>query len=87
MPIYKYPLDITDEQTVALPKGSSTISVLSQNDDLVLYAIISDQEELEPHRIFIRGTGHPTDNLLRSKFLGSHIYRRNLVFHVFEELP
>lgn len=36
--IFKYSLEITDEQTLLLPRGSAILSVAEQNGRIVLYA-------------------------------------------------
>ena len=86
--IYKYTLDILDEQLLTLPAGSRILSVAEQYGKIVIYAIVDT--ELAGHdyfKFYIRGTGHPFGiNLVMARFLGTvKLYDGAIVFHVFYE--
>ena len=102
--IYKYPLDIYNEGTyvdgrikeVRIFGFVNVLSVIEQNGDIVLYAIIDDteaQEEIfegEPVviRVAIIGTGHDGRGILNSRdwyFLDTVKLNDNLIFHIFIE--
>lgn len=57
--IWKYELEITDEQTINIPEGSVILDVLDQNGTLVLYAMVNPQHPHAEHTVRIVGTGHP----------------------------
>jgi hypothetical protein len=58
--IYKYPLEITDVQTIRVPKKNAYVDVLVNGDKLAIYFIV-DKEELDDTKdatIRIVGTGN-----------------------------
>jgi len=84
--IYKYTLKPTDFQILELPKKSNIISVIEQNNQIVLYAIINDNmSETELYDIMIKGTGHDLpENFDLYTFLNSvNLIDGSLIFHVF----
>ena len=84
--VYKYPIDITDEQTLKIPLGSKILSVIEQHNKMVLYAIVSPGVEYT-REIIIRivGTGREIPFSLDDfKFMGGvKLHNGELVFHVF----
>jgi hypothetical protein len=85
--IYKYPLDVTDQQGLKLPWNSKILSVAEQNNQIVLYALVNTSEErIEQWLIFMRGTGHDAEDMENTRFLGTVKLRNgSLMFHVFCE--
>lgn len=84
--VYKYPVDVTDEQTLKIPLGSKILSVIEQNNKIVLYAIVHPGVEYTREVIIrIVGTGHEIPfSLDEFKFMDSiKLQNGNLVFHVF----
>jgi hypothetical protein len=83
--IYKYVLKATEEQVIEIP-SINILSVESQLDDIVVYALVDDNI-LIPNRYTFRvyGTGHDIKNDIDSfKFLGTvKMYNGSLMFHVF----
>lgn len=59
--VFKYPLKLTDSQVVKMPRPAQLLSVIEQDGDLVLYAVVDDAMNCvtETIHIFIRGTGNP----------------------------
>lgn len=88
--IFKYPLQITDEQTVVMPKESIILSAQYQEkeDTICLWAIVETPVLFRPQRnIVIIGTGNPIHkNLDTLALIGTAQMPNGLVFHVFEEL-
>lgn len=82
--IFKYILDIVTDQTLGLPVGSKILTVMEQNDDVVLYALVDDEEkDIAEHEIRIVGTGHPFPDC--HYFIGTvSTCAGSLVWHVFE---
>ena len=86
--IFKYTLDIVDEQTLNLPTGSKIVSVIEQNNDVVLYALVDDEEKhTNGHVIRIVGTGHPFPDCGEHFFVGTvSNHAGSRVWHVFEHV-
>lgn len=86
--IFKYALEITDEQILYLPTGSKILSAIEQWDEVVLYAIVDDEiKETTGHVIKIVGTGHPFPECREHFFLGTvSTHNGSLVWHIFEHV-
>ncbi len=85
MTIFKYPLELEDQQTVTMPMGSRVLCVQVQRGRPCLWAMVdSEVVETEQHHIRIYGTGHPIDRH-PSRYYGTFQLKDTLVFHVFEE--
>lgn len=85
--IYKFPLEVTDEQTVMLPDGSWVLSAQFQNGQLCLWARVSVGEPTSPWTVRIVGTGNAMPDTL-----GQHLDTVQqagglLVWHVFIQAP
>ena len=83
--IFKYPLEITDYQTIEIKSPAILLSVVEQNNKIVMYALVDDFEYDIPVDIMIIGTGNPIRNDIDSyKFLGTvSLMDGRLIFHVF----
>ena len=83
--IYKYPLEIQDEQNVLLPTGAKILTVQSILDKPYLYALVNPTA---PNNMAVTirtfGTGHPISDSDYLEYIGTfQIYNGTLVFHVF----
>ena len=86
--IWKYTLEIVDSQTIEVPGGSELLSVIEQNNELVLYALVNPSIPTQSFNVQIKGTGHPVDStlLLNYYFFGTVSTRNgSLVWHIFIE--
>jgi hypothetical protein len=87
--IFKYPIEVTDEQILRLPAGSQILSVIEQRNEMVLYAMVphpNDYPEVYvEYDIRVVGTGHDVKFSTRDfTFVGTvSMYKGGLVFHVF----
>lgn len=85
--IYKYPLEVTDKQSVNLPKGCQILSVQTQFGKPCLWALVDEHEEKEPRIIHTFGTGNEisidTENL--SYISTYQLDGGGLIFHTFVE--
>ena len=84
--IFKYPIEIVDEQVLVLPLGARVLSAIAQGDDLVVYALVEPTVEFKKNvEIRIVGTGHDvTFDLQKFKFLNSiSTWSGRLIWHVF----
>ena len=81
--IWKFPLDVLDEQIISMPRHAEILSVACQNDALVMWAKVDPENSLRQHKIHIRGTGHPLDEE-EGRFIGTVLMAGgSLVWHVF----
>jgi hypothetical protein len=78
--IYKYPIEITDEQLVTAPAGWQPLSVQMQRNTPCIWALVDPEAPPVQQKVFVNGTGHPVER--DAPFLGT-IQVGPLVFHVF----
>jgi hypothetical protein len=88
--IYKYELEIGDEQVRRIPRNSRLLSIANQQEKLCVWAEIdADARAVPPYdnyKFFIRGTGHVFEDnaLLQPTFLGTVLMAGgSLVWHVY----
>jgi hypothetical protein len=89
--IFKYPISIRQLHDRIVPlriKGfQAVMSVIEQNDDVAIYAMIDDTlESCEEIKVAIVGTGHPMGEFTLGpwRFLGTvSTCKGKLVWHVF----
>lgn len=82
MEIWKYPLGNGSPQMVSMPKGAEILTVQVQAGHTCLWAHVDPNEELEPRKIYIVGTGHPTP-ADAWRYIGT-IQQPPFVWHIFE---
>jgi hypothetical protein len=82
--IYKYLLDITDEQTVSMPMGAQILSAQMQGMQLCIWALVEVGNVNCDRRVRIFGTGNPVTLEGDWKFVDS-VQERIFVWHVFVE--
>jgi hypothetical protein len=78
--------EIRDIWKVDFPVGSKILSVINQNEYLVVYALVDDipKLKLEMIELKIAGTGSPADHIKKSEFIGTVQFQDGrLVIHVF----
>lgn len=56
--IYKYPLAITDEQTIEIFRQHRILSIQYQGDKLMMWAQVDTETQKIEKRMYIYGTGH-----------------------------
>lgn len=82
MTIYKYALEITDEQTITLPVGFKVLTVQMQDGQLHLWAMVSPKKPTITHTVFVVGTGNPCKHVADYDYIGT-VQERGVVWHVF----
>lgn len=87
MTIWKYPLEITDEQSVMLPEGSDILSAQVQGGTLCLWVKVNPKAPLSRRTIRIFGTGHPVPDEPLVFIDTVQMAGGALVWHVFELEP
>ena len=86
MRIYKYPLDVTDEQKVVMPKGARLLSVQEQDDAPCMWALVDPGAELVSRVITIHGTGTPLPTGDLGNYVGTYqSHEQFFVGHVFDK--
>ena len=86
MNVYKYELEITDEQTIKLPLCSQMLTIQMQGNKCCLWALVDPTHELEERTICIHGTGHQIKDGNKLKYISTfQIPHLGLVFHSFEK--
>ena len=83
--IWKFPLEITDEQSVEMPKGAQLLSVAMQGgSDCCLWALVDPSDIRESRKVNIYGTGHPLPDD-PGRHIGTFVMHDGLlVFHAFD---
>ena len=85
--IYKYELEITDNQNILLPIGAQILTVQNQNGKACLWALVDPNKETEARHIEIFGMGQPvlSDMGTSREYISTfQMHGGQLVFHVFE---
>ena len=80
--IWKFKLELKDDQLIFMPVGAKIISYQSQNRQLVIWAMVDMHELTEPRKFRLIGTGQPFD-----EFGGSYIgsaQNNGFVWHLYE---
>lgn len=83
--IHKYELLLTDEQTIDTCKDAIVTSVVEQNGNLVMYAIVDDKREIVPIKVAIFGTGNPVLLSGDWRFVSTVPMPSGHVWHIFVE--
>ena len=85
MKIYKYEIEVTDQQTLQLPQQAEILSIQVQDNNIMLWALVIDYTKLVDYRfIECYGTGHEiVDDANELVFLATIQYRGG-VWHFFE---
>lgn len=84
--IYKYLLDLANEQTLSLPRGAKVLTVHDQKETLRLWALVDvDESENEDRVIRIIGTGKPVpEDIGRFEYITTvQMCNDDLVWHIF----
>lgn len=87
--IYKYPLRLTDVQTINLPIGGRILHVGMQHGVITLWAIVDGEKPRVDREIYIFGTGHPIRGAKHLNYLGTVNAPEDgteFIWHVFESV-
>ena len=88
--VFKYKLQPSPEQTIVLPIEHEILSVETQNNEIVIYALVTPDDPRKDRRyvrrVAVLGTGHPTADLSNYDFLGTVSTNDTMFFwHIFVE--
>lgn len=85
--IHKYPLDIIDRQTIAVPVGAKPLAVQLQQDQLCLWCEIDTDNKPGGMAIYIFGTGNQMPRWRAHAYIGTvQQFDGALVWHVYTEV-
>lgn len=87
MRIWKWKLEITDEQTISMPQGAQVLTAQMQGADLQVWALVDETilaAKKAPKRFAIYGTGNPVPQEPGRYISTFQLPDAGLVFHVFE---
>ena len=80
--VFKYPIQITDEQEILAPIGWQPLSVQFQHGAPCIWALVDTANALVLQTVHVHGTGHPIEH--NGRFLGTiQVAGGSLIFHVF----
>lgn len=82
--IYKYTLEIADDQEITMPRGAEILCVHEQDHRVCIWAEVVTDRHPQQRRFIVRGTGYSIDPNLDKKYIGTVFLSNGLVFHVFE---
>lgn len=85
--IWKYPLELTDQTELMIPKGAEVLTAQMQELQLGLWILVNSDAETEVRTFDIYGTGNPVPAIdLRThtrKYIAT-VQQSIFVWHVFE---
>lgn len=83
--IYKYPLKITDIQSVEIPEFAKLLTVQTQHGELYLWALVETSNWMRLRKIVILGTGNPIAENDELSYISSVKMLETLIWHIFEK--
>lgn len=85
MKIWKFPLAITDRQTVIMPAGTKILTIQAQDGFPQIWALVNESSDQKQARKFVTyGTGHAITEDPGTYIATYQVNNGELVFHVFE---
>lgn len=86
--IWKYPLEIVDEQIIEMPEHSRILTAQVQNGVICIWALVNTQT-ITKEKIHIRviGTGHIIEDFAYLRYISTiQLHNGALVFSIFEKV-
>lgn len=80
--VFKYPLELIDEQFVEMPAGAELLTVQAQHDAPMLWARVDTTRPAERRLVRLAGTGNP--NAVGRYLATVQLLDGTLVLHAFE---
>jgi len=83
--IFKYPMQVTEEQTIEMPLGSQILTVQTQHEIPCIWAKVDPSKDMVDSRIRTFATGQLIPKNFHGKHIGTYQLKGGaLVFHVFQ---
>lgn len=85
--IWKFPLEMADEQVIQMPAGSEALCVQMQHDIACLWALVYPGAKLVSRHVFLYGTGWEVpDAITGLNYLGTvQVNEGDEIYHIFIE--
>ena len=85
--IWKYPLELTDEQVIHVPRSPQFLSCQIQNGKPCIWALVDPELRSKAISVYVVGTGNPVpEGVADADFMGTvQMAGGSLVWHVFVE--
>lgn len=88
--VWKYPWPlrpVVDQKRFMMPMGAKILQLHPQDDNLCIWALVDDDQPMEPRDFIMYGTGHELAEAAPSfPYVGTvHLNQGTLVLHVFEK--
>jgi hypothetical protein len=83
MTVWKFTLDITDVQEIAVPIGAEPLHVAMQDGVLCLWALVDPDCSHVLRPFYVTGTGNPAPAPPVANYIGS-VHQSPFVWHVWE---
>jgi hypothetical protein len=86
--IWKFPLEVTDCQTIKVPRYAGFLCVKAQNDTPVTYwGVDTDETDSNFYVFYIFGTGHPIPKDMKAPYYIDSVICNDgqLVWHIFSK--
>lgn len=85
--VWKFQLDVLDQQKVEMPKDASIIHLEAQGQKPCLWALVDPEQEKEERLFHMFGTGHVLDDDIEGlDYIGTfQILNGSFVGHIFEK--
>lgn len=82
--IWKWEIEVTDQQTLMMPAKAKLLDVKMQGDSCCIWALCDEKAENEPRHLAIYGTGNPMPGEPGEYVATFQMHGGSLVFHAFE---
>ena len=82
--IWKWPLEVTDMQTLIMPAGAKLLDVQMQGGQCCIWALCDEYAPKEARHLAIYGTGNQIPDDAGEYVATFQRFGGELVFHVFE---
>jgi hypothetical protein len=82
--IFKYKLVADGEQSILMPRHAEVTSVIEQNGDIIVYAIVDVNNQEVPHKFCVLGTGWDASIIAEKRYAFLQTVKvGTYVWHVF----
>ena len=85
--VFKYPIDVTDDQTIVLPPDAELLKIMVQHDVPCMWVRVDTSKAVVPWEFKLVGTGHPAPSYETHIYVDSFMIEDGaLVFHLFSKI-
>ncbi len=86
MKVYKYELEVKDDQAVLMPEYAKVLTFAVQRGKPCIWALVDPERSVETRTFRMVGTGHPIEGYpYNLDYIGTvQLAGGDLIFHLFE---